>query len=101
MHLRKESEEKFSSRFGKMSKIGKLPIIIKEGVSVSVADGVVNVTGPKGTASYTLPVGILAAVEEGKLVVTQDPKNREQTKKFIWINSSIISKYGYWGLNRG
>jgi large subunit ribosomal protein L6 len=31
-----------------MSRIGKLPIVLPEGVSVKVKDGVVSVEGPKG-----------------------------------------------------
>lgn len=91
MHSRKELEEKFSSRFGKMSKIGKLPIAIKDGVTVTITDGVVTVTGPKGNATYTLPTGITAVVEEGKLLVKQEEKTKEQTKNLFGLTRALLA----------
>ena len=52
-----------------MSKIGKLPIAIGNGVSVSVQENQVQVTGPKGKASYALPEGISVELTEGILTV--------------------------------
>lgn len=52
-----------------MSKIGKLPIAIGNGVSVSVQENQVQVTGPKGNASYALPEGISVELTEGILTV--------------------------------
>lgn len=41
-----------------MSRVGKLPIAIPKGVSVSFADSVLSVKGPKGSLSRTVPAGI-------------------------------------------
>ena len=38
-----------------MSRVGKRPIPIPDGVSVDMAEGVVRVKGPKGTLSEALP----------------------------------------------
>lgn len=57
-----------------MSKIGKLPIKVTEGVSISVNGETVNVTGATGSTSYTIPSGINVAVEEGTIVVSQQKK---------------------------
>ena len=46
-----------------MSKIGKKPIEIKPGVTITITDGVVTVAGPKATMSYALMQGIDAGVE--------------------------------------
>lgn len=53
-----------------MSKIGKMPIVIENGVTVAVQGRVVQVTGPKGNGSYNLPEGIDAKVEENLVLVT-------------------------------
>lgn len=61
-----------------MSKIGKLPIPVSSGVTVQVAGSEITVTGPKGNATMTLPVGIGLEQEEGKVTVTA--KNKEDRK---------------------
>jgi large subunit ribosomal protein L6 len=52
-----------------MSRIGRNPIAIPKGVQVSVADGVVQVKGPKGVLKQPVPAGISVAVEDEKVVV--------------------------------
>ena len=52
-----------------MSRIGKTPIPIPKGVQVSVADGVVQVKGPKGALKHPVPGRILVAVEGEQVVI--------------------------------
>lgn len=55
-----------------MSRIGKLPIAIPSGVTITVDPSEVVIAGPKGTLKqFTMP-GINVAQEEGKLIVTRD-----------------------------
>ncbi len=54
-----------------MSKIGKMPVAIKEGVTVSVQNNTVMVTGPKGNLSFVIPVSVKVSVEDGNVVVSQ------------------------------
>ncbi len=54
-----------------MSRIGKQPIALPSGVKIDVAGQAVNVQGPKGKLSWTLPAGINAAVADGRLNVTR------------------------------
>src|SRR5215469_10116368 len=61
-----------------MSKIGKLPITVGNGVTVTVSGQVVSVNGIKGNGTLTLPLGIAVATEEGKVTVTA--KNLEDRK---------------------
>lgn len=61
-----------------MSKIGKSPITITEGVTIEVTNNVVKATGPKGTFSHTIPSGILVRVIDGKLVVEQQKEQAEK-----------------------
>lgn len=62
-----------------MSRIGKLPIVVPSGVTITVDPDWITVAGPKGTLKqFTIP-GVTVAQEEGQLVVTRvndEPKNR-------------------------
>jgi len=51
-----------------MSRIGRKPIIIPNGVDVSVGDHLVTVKGPKGTLSVTLHPSVRVAVTPEKTV---------------------------------
>lgn len=62
-----------------MSRIGKLPITIPSGVTITVDQGAVTVSGSKGTLSQVLLPGVTVTVNEKEVVVTRDndePKNR-------------------------
>ncbi|MDY5931146.1 MAG: 50S ribosomal protein L6 [Candidatus Ornithospirochaeta sp.] len=54
-----------------MSRIGKLPVAIPEKVSVKIENGLVTVTGPKGTLSQQVRPEVSVAVEDGHVVVTR------------------------------
>lgn len=51
-----------------MSKIGKKPLVIPQGVEVALAESSVKVTGPKGTLSLNLPYGVKIEKNESELV---------------------------------
>jgi large subunit ribosomal protein L6 len=53
-----------------MSKIGKLPITLANGVSVTIQGNQAQINGPKGTVSYTIPQGVTVTVADGKASVT-------------------------------
>src|SRR5882672_7493305 len=53
-----------------MSKIGKLPIVIKSGVTVTVNGSAVAVAGPKGNGTLPLPEGISVEMKDDKVFVT-------------------------------
>jgi large subunit ribosomal protein L6 len=60
-----------------MSRIGKMPITIPSGVTVTVSEHELTVTGPKGALTQFIIPGISVKQEEGQLVVSQsdDPNN--------------------------
>jgi large subunit ribosomal protein L6 len=55
-----------------MSKIGKMPIILNSGVTVTVSGNMVTIVGPKGNGSYVIPTGMTVAVAEGRVTVSAD-----------------------------
>ena len=52
-----------------MSRIGKIPVAIPQGVKASVNAGVVSVEGPKGKLDYKLAKGIEASVVDAEIIV--------------------------------
>jgi len=55
-----------------MSRVGKSPIKIHQGVKVDIKEGHVKVEGPKGKLALTLPRGVIAKVEGGEILLTRD-----------------------------
>jgi large subunit ribosomal protein L6 len=53
-----------------MSKIGKQPVLIPQGVTVEVSGHNVKVTGPKGTMERHFPAEIAVEVVDGKVLVS-------------------------------
>lgn len=51
-----------------MSRVGKKPISIPSGVTVTINDSQLEVKGPKGTLKTPIPLGVSFKQEEGSLV---------------------------------
>ncbi len=61
-----------------MSRIGKMPIPVPDAVKVDVAGEVVNIKGPKGSLSQTLPAGITCQMDGKELKVERKDDSRTQ-----------------------
>ncbi|MEW6118206.1 MAG: 50S ribosomal protein L6 [Nitrospirota bacterium] len=59
-----------------MSRIGKKPIEIPQGINVEIQQDVIKVKGPKGELSYTFPEGLKITSADGRIVIerSQDSK---------------------------
>jgi large subunit ribosomal protein L6 len=60
-----------------MSRIGKLPISIPAGVTISQKDGFVTVKGPKGELKQEINPAITVKVEDGTLTVSRPDDERQ------------------------
>lgn len=60
-----------------MSRIGKLPIEIPAGVTVTIKDNLVTVKGPKGELSQQVNPDISVSNEDGIVQVTRPSDNKE------------------------
>lgn len=66
-----------------MSRIGKLPITLPDKVKVNFGDGgTVNVEGPKGKLSWTLPKPVTAKVDSGAVQVSCSGETRQEKALF-------------------
>jgi large subunit ribosomal protein L6 len=73
-----------------MSRIGKQPIEIPEGVDVDVKPGEVKVKGPKGELSQTLVREMKVSVDDGTLTVER-PSNRGEHRALHGLTRSLIA----------
>ena len=73
-----------------MSRIGKKPIPIPKGVTVTVDGNTVEVNGPKGHLRQPLPPGINAAVEDGQLL-TRKVSDERAVDKFHGLARSLVN----------
>jgi large subunit ribosomal protein L6 len=60
-----------------MSRIGKLPIPMPSGVSVTVDKNHMKVEGPRGQLERVLPAQIMVKVEDGRIVCERPTDGRE------------------------
>ena len=73
-----------------MSRIGKQPIAIPEGVSVDAKPGVVTVKGPKGELSQQLNPDMKVAVDGGTVTVER-PTDRGEHRALHGLTRSLIA----------
>jgi large subunit ribosomal protein L6 len=59
-----------------MSRIGKLPISIPAGVTVSMKDNTVTVKGPKGELSQDINPAITVEIKDGEITFTDRKSTR-------------------------
>ena len=77
-----------------MSRIGKLPIQIPAGVTISQKDNVVTVKGPKGELSQYVDPSIKMNVEEAQITFEIDensPVNYKQKQAFHGLYRSLVN----------
>lgn len=73
-----------------MSRVGKKPIAIPQGIDVEVKQDVIRVKGPKGELNYTFPEGVKIAVSDGKIIIERD--NDSKTNRALHgLARSLVS----------
>ena len=74
-----------------MSRIGRMPIAVPAGVTVTIAEkNVVSVKGPKGELVRELPVEMEIKEEEGKIIVTR-PNDLKRMKSLHGLTRTLIA----------
>ena len=77
-----------------MSRIGKLPISIPAGVTITQKDGVVSVKGPKGELSQYVDQSIIVKIADGHVELDIDEKSsvdQKQKQAFHGLYRSLIN----------
>ena len=73
-----------------MSRIGKKPIVVPKGVTVQVAEGAVDVKGPKGQLRQSLPPGISVELTDGQLVA-KTIRDEKALGKFHGLGRTLVA----------
>ncbi|MDR1806559.1 MAG: 50S ribosomal protein L6 [Propionibacteriaceae bacterium] len=73
-----------------MSRIGKMPIPVPSGVSVTLDGQTVEVKGPKGTLSHVVAQPITVAQEDNQLVVSR-PDDERLSKSLHGLTRTLIA----------
>ncbi|MCD7766592.1 MAG: 50S ribosomal protein L6, partial [Lachnospiraceae bacterium] len=73
-----------------MSRIGRMPVAIPAGVTVTIAEGnVVTVKGPKGELNRVLPKEMDIKLEDGHVVVSR-PNDLKKMKSLHGLTRTLI-----------
>ena len=83
-----------------MSKIGKMPIALENGVTVTVQGREVQVTGPKGNGSHTLPEGIDVKVEDNTVFVSSQNNEDRSVRAMFGLTRALLANL-IKGLDKG
>jgi large subunit ribosomal protein L6 len=73
-----------------MSRIGRKPIPLPESVSVAISPGRVQVNGPLGELSQSVPLRISIEQRDGELVVTR-PTDRGEDRALHGLTRTIVA----------
>ena len=82
-----------------MSRIGKNPVAVPQGVEVAVDGNTVRVKGKPGALERTLPSDVNVALEDGKVVVA--PANDERRGRAMWGLSRTLVANMVKGVSEG
>ena len=74
-----------------MSRIGRLPITVPAGVTVTVSeDNLVTVKGPKGTLTQQVNAA-LTVKQEGNVLTVERPNDKKQNRAFHGLYRTLIN----------
>ncbi|MET4780487.1 50S ribosomal protein L6 [Glaciihabitans sp. UYNi722] len=73
-----------------MSRIGRLPIEVPSGVTVTVDGSAIAVKGPKGELALTVPSPIQVKLEDGQLLVSR-PDDERESRSLHGLTRTLIA----------
>ncbi|MCK7637535.1 50S ribosomal protein L6 [Corynebacterium pygosceleis] len=73
-----------------MSRIGKNPIVVPNGVTITIDGQDVEVKGPKGTLTQAIPAPITVAQEENEIIVSR-PDDHRKSRALHGLSRSLVN----------
>jgi len=73
-----------------MSRVGRSPIAVPSGVTVTLSGATLSVKGPQGTLERTLPQGISIA-QEGDTLVVSRPDDERRHRALHGLSRSLVA----------
>jgi large subunit ribosomal protein L6 len=74
-----------------MSRVGKVPVKIPEGVKVTINGNHLSVSGKLGTLSHTVPIEVAMVLEDGLLQTSIKDKDSKDARAFWGLSRSLIN----------
>ena len=73
-----------------MSRVGKVPVDIPDGVDIKIQKSLVTVKGPKGELKWNYPAGIKVSLQD-KTVIVERPADTKQLRSLHGTTRSLIA----------
>ena len=73
-----------------MSRIGKKPINLPQGVEVKLEDNIVTVKGPRGVLTQKLPADISLSISESEIQVTR-PSDAKKHRAYHGLSRALLA----------
>jgi large subunit ribosomal protein L6 len=73
-----------------MSRVGRAPVPVPNGVDVQIKDGSITVTGPKGSLSRPIPGAISVRQDEGQLLVER-PNDERRNRALHGLCRALVA----------
>ncbi len=74
-----------------MSRIGRLPITLPQGVEVTISGADVTVKGPKGSLNHTLASPITIAKDENGVLVVSRPDDERISRSLHGLSRTLVA----------
>lgn len=86
-----------------MSRVGKNPVVIPQGVEASIAGQDLKIKGKLGELSLSVHEDVSVAIEEqdGAKVISLNPRNQERSTRRIWPTMRVLVKNMVHGVSEG
>lgn len=96
---RQTLEANNSLLFGNMSRLGKQPIVIPDGVEVTLVEGLLVVKGTKGTLELPVRKDVNFVIDNS--VITLTPDNETKASGALWGTYAAITRNLITGVTEG
>ena len=74
-----------------MSRVGRKPVVIPKGVSLSQKPGSFSVKGPKGELSKLVPSGVTIKVEANEVTISRADDSRENRSRHGLVRAHLAN----------
>jgi large subunit ribosomal protein L6 len=82
-----------------MSRVGKNPVVLPQGVTADLKGQIIKVKGPKGELSFTVHDAVEPKLENGQVTVA--PRNEERQTRALWATMQRRIANMVEGVNKG
>ena len=73
-----------------MSRIGRMPVVLPEGVDVKIKGSYVHVKGPKGEMEHTFPEEMKISLDDGTIIVER-PSDEQRHRALHGMTRALIN----------